>query len=221
MSRNAAAERFGMAVATAIRWFRAWRTDGLPTPRPKGGDLRSQRIERYRDVILVAIGEQVDITLVELSQLLRDRHGASLAPSTIWRFLDRHGMTFKKTAHASEQERSDVAARRQAWFDAQPDVNPAHLVFVNETGASTKMARLRGHAFRGHRCRSPVPHGLWKTTTFTGALRLGGMTAPMVLDGPMNAQAFQAYIQQILVPTLRPGDIVVMDNLPSHKSAVV
>ena len=79
------------------------------------------------------------------------------------------------------------------------------------------MARLRGRAPRGERCRAPVPHGHWKTTTFTGTLRLSGMTAPMVLDGPMNREAFRAYVDQVLVPTLRPGDVVVMDNLPAHK----
>ena len=83
------------------------------------------------------------------------------------------------------------------------------------------MARLRGRARRGQRCRAPIPHGHWKTTTFTGALRLGGMTAPMVLDGPMNADAFLAYIEQVLVPTLAPGDIVIMDNLPAHRSATI
>jgi transposase len=83
------------------------------------------------------------------------------------------------------------------------------------------MARLRGRARRGQRCRAPVPHGHWKTTTFTGALRLSGMTAPMVLDGPMNADAFLAYIEQVLVPTLAPGDVVIMDNLPAHRSVTV
>ena len=83
------------------------------------------------------------------------------------------------------------------------------------------MARLRGRARRGQRCRAPIPHGHWKTTTFTGALRLSGMTAPMVLDGPMNADAFLAYIEQVLVPTLAPGDVVIMDNLPAHRSATV
>ena len=83
------------------------------------------------------------------------------------------------------------------------------------------MARLRGRARRGQRCRAPIPHGHWKTTTFTGALRLGGMTAPMVLDGPMNADAFRAYIDQVLVPTLAPGDVVIMDNLPAHRSATI
>ena len=94
-------------------------------------------------------------------------------------------------------------------------------MFIDETGASTKMARLRGRAQRGKRCRAAVPHGHWKTTTFTGALRVGGMTAPMVLDGPMNRIAFQAYIEQVLVPTLNHGDTVIMDNLPAHKGADV
>ncbi len=107
--------------------------------------------------------------------------------------------------------------RRRAWFESQPELDPERLVFIDETGASTKMARLRGRALRGERCRAAVPHGHWKTTTFTGALRLSGMTAPMVLDGPMNGAAFLAYVEQVLVPTLRPGDIVVMDNLPAHR----
>jgi hypothetical protein len=79
-----------------------------------------------------------------------------------------------------------VLARRRAWFAAQPDLDPERLVFVDETGASTKMARLRGRALRGERCRASVLHGHWKTTTFVGGLRLSGMNAPMVLDGPMN-----------------------------------
>ena len=83
------------------------------------------------------------------------------------------------------------------------------------------MARLRGRAKRGERCRAPVPHGHWKATTFTAGLRLTGMTAPMVLDGAMNGPAFLAYVEQVLAPTLSPGDVVVMDNLPAHKSAGV
>ena len=93
------------------------------------------------------------------------------------------------------------------------------MVFIDKTGASTKMTRRYGRAPRGERCRAPVPHGHWKTTTFVGALRLEGMTAPMVLDGAMHGAAFLAYVEQVLVPTLIPGDIVIMDNLPAHKSA--
>ncbi len=100
-------------------------------------------------------------------------------------------------------------AKRRAWFNAHPDLDPERLAFIDETSASTKMARLRGQAKRGQRCRAPVPHGHWKTTTFTGVLRLSGMTAPMVLDGPMRRAAFAAYINQVLEPTRRPGDIVI------------
>ena len=110
-----------------------------------------------------------------------------------------------------------MVLRRQAWFDAQPDLDPEKLIFIDETGASTKMARLRGRAKRGMRCRAAIPHGHWKTTTFTAGLRLRGLSAPMLLDGPMDGDAFLAYVTQVLVPELAPGDIVVMDNLPSHK----
>ncbi len=98
----------------------------------------------------------------------------------------------------AEQERPPlaIAARRRAWFAAQPNLDSQRLVFIDETGASTKMARLRGRALRGDRCRAAVPRGHWKTTTFTGALRVDGMTAPRVLDGPMNHVAFQSYIEQ-------------------------
>ena len=79
------------------------------------------------------------------------------------------------------------------------------------------MARRRGRSQRGERCRASVPHGHWKMTTFTVGLRLNGMTAPMVLDGPMDGECFLAYVEQILSPTLWPGDVVVMDNLPAHR----
>ena len=112
-----------------------------------------------------------------------------------------------------------MKAARHAWFERQPDLHPTNLVFIDETGASTKMARLRGRAPRGERCRASVPHGHWKTTTFTAALRLDGLAAPMILEGPMHGTAFRAYVEQVLVPEIRPGDIVVMDNLPAHKVA--
>jgi len=127
----------------------------------------------------------------------------------------------KKTGHASEQQRPDVLAKRQDWFDSQLDLDPDKLIFIDETGASTKMARLRGWAAKGQRCRAAVPHGHWKTTTFTAGLRMDGISAPMLLDGPMHGHAFRAYVEQVLVPELRPGDIVIMDNLPAHKVAGV
>ena len=95
------------------------------------------------------------------------------------------------------------------------------LVFLDETGASTKMARLYGWGPKSQRVVCDVPQGHWKTTTFIGALRTTGLTAPMVIDGAMNGDVFLAYLQQQLIPTLLPGDIVVMDNLSSHKKAGV
>ena len=94
-------------------------------------------------------------------------------------------------------------------------------MFIDETSASTKMARLYGRCARGQRLRAGIPHGHWKTTTFVAGLRLSGFTAPMVLDGPMSGPWFVAYVEHILAPTLRPGDVVIMDNLPPHKSLAV
>jgi transposase len=123
--------------------------------------------------------------------------------------------------HAAEQERPDVAHARTQWRREQPSLDPAKLVFLDETGTSTKMARLRGRAKRGRRVIGRVPWGHWKTVTFLGGLRQDGVTAPFVIDRAMNGPIFLAYLRQCLVPTLRPGDIVVMDNLPAHKMAQV
>jgi transposase len=94
-------------------------------------------------------------------------------------------------------------------------------VFIDETWASTNMARRYGRAPKGQRLRASIPHGHWKTTTFVAGLRLTGIVAPMVLDGPINGEAFRAYVEQFLVQELKPGDIVVMDNLGSHKGEAV
>lgn len=114
-----------------------------------------------------------------------------------------------------------MAAQRQAWRAAQPEFDPERLIFIDETGASTKMARLYGRSRRGSRCRASIPHGHWKTITFVGGLTIGGMTAPMMLDGAMDGPAFLAWVEQMLAPALTPGKIVVMDNLPAHKPEVV
>lgn len=118
---------------------------------------------------------------------------------------------------AAEQERPDVAEARRRWTSDQPRLDPAKLVFVDETGASTKMARLYGRAKRGRRVVGRVPWGHWKTVTFVAGLRLDGFAAPFVIDCAMNGAIFVEYLQQCLAPSLRCGDIVVIDNLPAHK----
>lgn len=114
-----------------------------------------------------------------------------------------------------------MAAARALWKANQTLLDPAHLVFIDETGTSTNMARLRGRCKRGQRLVAKVPHGHWKITTFVAGLRHDAITAPFVIEQPMNGLIFRAYLEQCLVPTLRPGDIVVMDNLSSHKSEEV
>jgi transposase len=97
------------------------------------------------------------------------------------------------------------------------DLSPERFVFIDETWVTTNMTRLYGRALYGQRLVDAVPHGHWKTTTFVAALRTTGMTAPMVIDGALNGDLFCAYVDQILVKELREGDIVVLDNLSSHK----
>ena len=118
---------------------------------------------------------------------------------------------------AAEQERPDVAAARARWKSDQATLDPARLVFIDETGASTKMVRLYGRARRGRRAIGRVPWGHWKTVTFVAGLRRDAITAPFVIDCPMNGVIFVEYVRQCLAPTLSPDDIVVMDNLPAHK----
>jgi transposase len=127
----------------------------------------------------------------------------------------------KKVLRAAEQDRPDVSAKRDDWRAGQPALDPSRLVFVDETWAKTNMTRRYGRAPSGERLVCPVPHGHWKTTTFVAALRADGLTAPLVIDGAVNGDLFVAYVEQVLVPTLKPGDVVVMDNLSSHKRARV
>jgi transposase len=123
----------------------------------------------------------------------------------------------KKTAHASEQEHANVKAARQAWFEAQPDLDPERLILIDESGLSTKIVRLRGWAPRGSRCRASVPRGHWKTTTFVAGLTLSGIRAPMLLDGPMDGEAFRAWCEENAGADPAPRRHRVMDNLPAHK----
>ena len=108
-----------------------------------------------------------------------------------------------------------MQAARREWVEQQPTLDAARIVFLDETGASTNMARTHGRAPRGVRCIASVPHGHWQTTTFIAGLRVGEISAPMVLDGPMDGEAFLAYVRTFLCPTLTPGDIVIADNLSS------
>ena len=108
---------------------------------------------------------------------------------------------------------------RQQWRDGQSELSPEQLIFIDESGLSTNMARLRGWSPEGERCVAAVPHGHWKTVTFIGGLTSSGFIAPMLLDQAMDGEWFLAWVEQQLAPLLKPGQIVIMDNLPAHKIA--
>jgi transposase len=127
----------------------------------------------------------------------------------------------KKTLFALEQARADVARRRRRWRSWQRGLDPRRLVFIDETWIKTNMAPLRGWGPKGERLRGFVPHGHWRTLTFLGALRCDRLAAPCVFDGPINGECFRAYVEQQLLPVIEPGDIVIMDNLGSHKSVAL
>jgi transposase len=127
----------------------------------------------------------------------------------------------KKSVVAGERDRPDVARRRAQWLEYQDRVEPERLVFIDETWTRTDMAALRGWAPRGQRLPTKVPHGRWKTMTFLAALRHDRIEAPWFLEGPIDGESFRRYVEKVLLPTLRPGDIVIMDNLGSHKGRIV
>jgi transposase len=121
----------------------------------------------------------------------------------------------------SEQTRPDVARKRTRWKTYQDKIDRRRLVFIDETWIKTNMAPLRGWGPRGQRLKALVPYGHWKTMTFLAALRHDRIDAPWVIDGPINGKLFRLYVTEVLVPALEPGDIVVLDNLGSHKGSAV
>lgn len=132
MSCRAAAARFGIGVSSAIRWRQQHLARGRVKPGRPGGDVRSSPVESQRAVVLSLVDEQPDLTLLEIRDTLAGR-GIQASVAAVWRFFDRHGITRKKSLHASEQDRPDILSRRWAWFDGQLDLDPDRLVFVDET----------------------------------------------------------------------------------------
>ena len=213
-SRHQAAERFRVSLASASRWCAQFAREGHVAPKPLGGSaLASDRGSCRSDPVALRGAAR------PLSARATDRPGrarrlrGSKQPLALLQ-APRH-LAKKSTSHAAEQERPDVRAAREAWFEGQLDLD--RLVFIDETAATTAMARRYGRAPRGERCRMSVPQSHWETTTVTAGLRASGITAPWLLDGAMNGPAFRTYVADVLAPTLRPGDTVVLDNLPAHK----
>ena len=207
-SRRDAAEHFEVSASSAIRWLQRFHEDGTFEPMPRGGG--SSPLEKYSQQILDLIGEQRDLTLNELVSILRKRR-ISASRSALSRFFARHGITFKKSLRAEERKRADVARARRRWIREQGWLDTTRLVFIDETAITTNMVRLDGWSPRGERLVADAPMGHWETVTFIAGLRQTGIVAPMVIKGAMNGQA----------PTLKPGDVVVADNVSFHKIAGV
>jgi transposase len=217
-SARKAAARFEVAASTAIKWLERLRDSGERSARRQGRRPGS-KLDPHGDVLLAAVEAEPDSTLEELRRRLAEERGVRASISTIWTFLDRHDLTFKKkSTHAAEQNRPDVREEREGWFEGQLDLEPEKLVFVDESFATTNMARRYGRAPRGVRLRAPIPHGNRHKTTLVAGLRLSGVSATQLLDGSITGERFLEYVKQVLVPTLMPGDLVVIDNLSSHKS---
>jgi transposase len=219
-SRRQAAERFKVSAASAVRWAQLYSQTGGVGPRPRGGKSRSP-LEPHAAWLLDLTTAEPDLTLEAIVQRLLAGLGLKTSEAAVRRFFKRHAITFKKTLHAAEQDRPDVSLARERWKASQASLDPTKLVFVDETGANTKMVRVYGRCRRGKRLVCKTPWGHWKTTTFTCGLRCDGLVAPWVLEGPMTGDAFLIYVEKVLVPTLSPGDTVIIDNLSSHKVAGV
>jgi transposase len=205
---------------------RSWIYSLLPHRRKTGSIAPKQykpgakrKLAPYENEVLQLVADHSDATLEELHALLP--HKDEVTVVTLHHFLHRLKITWKKTLHAAEQHREDVAEERAEWEKLQTTFDIKRLVFIDETWTKTNMTPLRGRAEIGKRVIDDVPHGHWMTTTLMAALRLDGLTAPMVVDGAINGELFLGYVEQFLLPTLNEGDIVVMDNLSSHKVAGV
>jgi transposase len=219
LSCNEAGKQFGVAVSTAIGWVRRQRETGNIAPGKMGGHRPKAISGEHRVWVLERI-ESGDFTLRGLAAELAER-GLKVDYRSVWEFVHAEKLSFKKSVVAGERDRPDVARRRAQWIKYQDRVEPERLVFIDETWTRTDMAALRGWAPRGQRLPTKVPHGRWKTMTFLAALRHDRIEAPWFLEGPIDGESFRLYVEKVLLPTLRPGDIVIMDNLGSHRGRIV
>jgi transposase len=211
------AHLFSVSLSFLVRLLQRRRRTGSVRPQPHAGGpppkLDADAVERLRKLVR----QQPDATLAEL----RDRLGVPCHLATLARVLRRHRITRKKkTKHAQERDTPEVQAQRLAFEQTIAAVAPEHLVFVDETGATTAMTRTYGRAPAGERVAAAAP-GQWRNVTLIVGLRPTAVVAPLAFEGATDTLAFQTYVQEVLVPQLQAGDVVVWDNLQPHKNAQV
>src|SRR3954463_3181837 len=208
------ARRFLVSVSFVTRLLRTHRDTGALEPKPHGGGNPAVLTPEDLERLGALIRQQPDATLEEC----RQRLGVSCSLMTISRALRKLGLPRKKKIpRAQEQDRPDVQERRQEFCATLAGVDPRRLVFVDESGANTAMTRTHGRAPVGQRVYTNTP-GSWESITMTCGLRLSGVTAPWAFRGATNTDIFETYVQDVLVPQLEPGDVVIWDNLKPHKS---
>jgi transposase len=211
------ARRFLVSISFVTRLLRLHRSTGSVLPRPHGGGnpaaLGPEDLERLRELVR----QQPDATLEEL----RQRLGASCSTMTLSRALRKLGLPRKKKVpRAQEQDRPDVQERRREFCEELAGLDPRRLVFVDECGANTAMTRTHGRAPVGQRVYANTP-GRWESITLTCGLRLSGVTAMLAFPGATDTGVFETYVEEVLVPELKPGDVVIWDNLKPHESEEV
>lgn len=206
---------FAIDLSTIVRLLQRYRRTGSVQPKPHGGGMPPKLDAAAVARLLELVRQQPDATLAEL----RDRVGIPCSVMTIFRALKRNRISRKKkTRHAEERDSPRVQEQRKTFCEKMATVGPGHLVFVDETGATTAMGRVYGRAPIGERVQSAAP-GAWKNVTLISALRGSGVGASLAFPGATDQAAFETYVEKLLVPELRAGDVVVWDNLSPHKSA--
>jgi transposase len=209
------ASLFSVSVSFLVRLLQRKRRTGSVHPEPHAGGPTPKLDAAAHARLRALVRDQPDATLAEL----RDRLGVACSLMTIARALKRHRITRKKkTVHADERDSPDVQAQRAAFDQRMAAVEPVHLVFVDEMGANTAMTRTYARAPAGERVDATAP-GQWENVTLIAGLRQAGVVAPLAFEGPTDQPAFRTYVQDVLVPELHPGDVVVWDNLKPHKDA--
>jgi transposase len=216
-SRRKLAARFKVNTATITKLLRLRRETGSYQPRPHGGGvaptLDQDALERLRGLV----EETPDATL----EALRRKMGVSGSRMIICRALQKLGLPLKKkTPHASERDTPEVQEARREFAEEVEPIEPKRLVFVDETGVTTAMTPAYGRAPKGERVEASSPAS-WESVTVIAAMGLDGVRAPLAFPGALNAATFQTYVEQVLVPALHRGDVVVFDNLSSHLGPAV
>jgi transposase len=216
-SRRKLAARFAVNTATITRLLKLRRETGSIEPRPHGGGVEPTLDHEALGRLRQLVEETPDATL----EALKQKMGVSGSRMIICRALRKLGLPLKKKSpHASERDTPEVQEERREFGEAVEPIEPRRLAFVDETGVTTAMTPAYGRAPRGERVEASAPAS-WESVTMIAAIGPGGVRAPMAFEGALNAATFLAYVEQVLVPALRRGDVVIFDNLSSHLSPAV